>query len=187
MDEKERSRHRYYMEIAIAVRRRANCKGTRVGAVIVRDNRIISTGYNGTPEGVQNCNEGGCYRCNHRDEFVSGTGYDLCICVHAEQNAILTAARFGIGVEGSTMYTTSRPCFGCTKEMLQTRIVGVYYLHEWNPSERSREEYLKLQTYFSGGVHQFELPDAEEEWAIPNARQPSVPDHAVDDTGHASS
>lgn len=186
MDEKERLRHQYYMEIALTVRRRANCKGTRVGAVIVRDNRIISTGYNGTPEGVENCLDGGCYRCSRRHEFVSGTGYDLCICVHAEQNALLTAARFGIGVEGSTMYTTSRPCFGCTKEMLQTRIVSVFYLHEWIPSERSREEYLKLQRYFPGGVHQFELPDPEASWAVPALTKQDPAELVADDTGHAA-
>ena len=87
------------------------------------DNRIISTGYNGTPENMVNCLDGGCYRCANRDKsYKSGEAYDLCICVHAEQNAILAAARFGISTAGSTMYTTMRPCFGCAKEMLQAQV-----------------------------------------------------------------
>ena len=103
------------MGIAMAVRRRANCQGNRVGAVIVVDKHIVSTGYNGTPHGMPNCLDGGCHRCACRDEYPSGTGYDMCICVHAEQNAILAAARFGIAVDGATLYSTMRPCFGCTK------------------------------------------------------------------------
>ncbi|MBA2244972.1 MAG: CMP deaminase, partial [Gemmatimonadetes bacterium] len=86
------------MGIAQAVRKRANCRGRSVGSLIVVDDRIVSTGYNGTPEGMVNCLEGGCERCANRERFQSGTAYDLCICVHAEQNALLAAARFGISV-----------------------------------------------------------------------------------------
>src|SRR5262245_12830518 len=118
--------HEYLMGIAMAVRRRADCTGNRVGSVIVLNRRIVSTGYNGTPENMTTCSDGGCHRCAHRDRYPAGTGYDLCICVHAEQNALLAAARFGIAVEGATVYSTLRPCFGCTKEMLQARITGVY-------------------------------------------------------------
>ena len=125
----------YYMGVALAVRRKANCTGNRVAAVIVRGKRIISTGYNGVPEGMTNCLDGGCLRCqNPNGQFQSGTGYDLCICVHAEQNALLSAARFGIAVEGGHMYTTMQPCFGCAKELLQAKIAKVIYLHPWIPS-----------------------------------------------------
>ena len=127
----------YLMGIAVAVRARANCSGQRVGSVIVQDGRIISTGYNGTPRDMTNCEDGGCHRCSHRAEFVSGTGYDLCICVHSEQNALLAAARFGISVDGATFYTTTRPCFGCTKEMLQAGIVRVYRQWYWRRAKRS--------------------------------------------------
>ena len=143
------NRHKYFMNIAIAVRLRANCKGNRVGALIVLDNRIISTGYNGTPENMVNCLDGGCYRCANRDKsYKSGEAYDLCICVHAEQNAILAAARFGIATAGSTMYTTMRPCFGCAKEMLQAQVRSVYYLHEWNPS--AKDDVLKTAAQLRG-------------------------------------
>src|ERR1044071_9475267 len=126
----------YYMGIAMAVREKANCTGNRVGAVVVLENRVISTGYNGVPEGMPNCLDGGCLRCrNPNGQFVSGTGYDLCICVHAEQNAILTAARFGISVQDATIYTTMQPCFGCAKELLQAHVKRVVYMHPWMPSD----------------------------------------------------
>jgi hypothetical protein len=74
----------YYMTNAMGVRKRANCTGRRVGAVIVKENRIISTGYNGTPEGITNCLDGGCVRCKNKDQFAPSVGYDVCLCVHAE-------------------------------------------------------------------------------------------------------
>lgn len=105
----------YYMLVALAVREKANCMGRKVGAIIVKENRIIGTGYNGTPEGMQNCEDGGCIRCNkHRDQ---GNFYDQCICVHAEQNAMITAARFGHEIQGSVIYTTLQPCFTCAKRI----------------------------------------------------------------------
>lgn len=182
MDDKERSWHEYYMRIALAVRERANCKGSRVGALIARDNRIISTGYNGTPEGMPNCLDGGCYRCNNRDQFQAGTGYDLCICVHAEQNALLSAARFGISTEGATVYTTTQPCFGCTKEMLQAKIRAVYYLHEWKPSDKARVEYERIQAMFSEGLHRLDMEDPRADWAISSRKRESL-----DETGHRES
>jgi len=171
-----RNRHKYFMAIAMAVRSRANCKGNRVGAVIVVQNRIVSTGYNGTPENMPNCLAGGCYRCKNRDKaYKSGEAYDLCICVHAEQNAILAAARFGIPTQGSTLYTTLRPCFGCAKEMLQAQVQSVYFLHEWSPNAKEGDvlktveqqaEYDKLMGRFPGGVHQLQMPDPDAEWAL---------------------
>ena len=114
--------YEYYINIAIAVRDRANCQGSKIGAILVLDNRILTTGYNGTPQDMQNCDEGGCDRCADRQTYSSGEAYDLCICVHAEQNTLLSAARFGISVEGADLYTTLQPCFGCTKELLQAKI-----------------------------------------------------------------
>jgi dCMP deaminase len=159
--------HKYFMGIAMAVRKRANCKGSRIGAVIVLNGRVISTGYNGTPENMDNCLDGGCYRCANRDKFPSGTGYDLCICVHAEQNAILAAARFGISIEGSTVYTTMRPCFGCTKEMLQAKVESVYYIADWgHPDSEQSHEFERIQTRFPGGIRQLDMEDPEADWAI---------------------
>ncbi|MHC4391291.1 MAG: deoxycytidylate deaminase [Planctomycetota bacterium] len=161
----------YFMHIAMAVRRRANCVGNRVGAIITLEDRIVSTGYNGTPSGVTNCNEGGCYRCNRREDFGPSEGYDLCICVHAEQNALLAAARFGIAVAGGSMYTTMRPCFGCAKEMLQARIESVYYLHEWTPKDPLRlEQYERLFSHFPGEVSRLDLEDRDAAWAVSRLR-----------------
>lgn len=157
----------YFMGIAMAVRARADCVGNRVGAVLVVDRRIVSTGYNGTPENMPNCSEGGCLRCRQRADFPSGMGYDLCICVHAEQNALLAAARFGISVEGATLYTTMRPCFGCTKELLQARVKSVYYIHAWaHPNAQHQAEYERLQSRFPGGIRHLEVDDADADWAL---------------------
>src|SRR4029079_2319693 len=132
----------YFMGIALAVRSRANCTGRRVGAVIVRDRRILSTGYNGTPPAMPNCEDGACHRCAHPEEYASGEGYDVCICVHAEQNALLAAARFGVAIEGCTMYTTLQPCFGCLKELLQASVHEVCFLSPWQ--SRFGEQYAAL-------------------------------------------
>ena len=155
----------YFMGIAMAVRRRADCLGNRVGAIVVVENRIISTGYNGTPSNMKNCTDGGCHRCAHRDEYPPGTGYDLCICVHAEQNALLAAARFGIAIADGTLYSTMpSPCFGCTKELLQAKVDSVVYLHNWShPDTRKNSQYELLQGRFPGGIRcTLNVPDPDE-------------------------
>jgi len=159
-------RDEYYMGIAIAVREKANCCGRKVGAVIVRENRIISTGYNGTPEGMTNCIDGGCVRCRDRDTYKASVGYDVCICVHAEQNALITAARFGNAIEEATVYSTLRPCFDCTKAMLQAKVKAIYYLHNWqHPIGELQAQYQLLQSRFEEGVHQVSMSDPRADWA----------------------
>jgi len=161
----------YMMGIAIAVRSRANCLGSKVGALIAVDRRIVSTGYNGTPSGMRNCDQGGCDRCADPRRFPPGTAYDVCICVHAEQNALLAAARFGIPVAGATIYTTLRPCFGCFKELLQAQVEAVRYLHEWAPRDPSlRNEYERLVSAFVSGVQQVTVEDPDRAWAMASAR-----------------
>jgi dCMP deaminase len=136
----------YFLLIALAARTRADCLGRRVGAVITREGRVLSTGYNGTPFGMPNCSEGGCHRCSRRDDDrLRGGAYDVCICVHAEQNALLTAARFGQQTLGASMTSTMQPCFGCLKEMLQAGISDVRYLHSWDPSEAYGDPALVAQ------------------------------------------
>lgn len=172
-------RDSYFLNLAMAVRERADCKGQKVGAVIVLKNHIISTGYNGTPSGMKNCSDGGCHRCANREKkYKSGTAYDLCICVHAEQNAILAAARFGISVQGGTMYTTTQPCFGCLKEMLQAGISAVRYIHPW-PAERDPEQerqYQGLQDRFEHRVYQLKVHDPRAAWARGTATRATVSD-----------
>ena len=115
----------YFINIAWMISSRANCSRRSVGALIEMDKRIVSTGYNGTPFGVKNCDEGGCPRC--ASELPPQAGYDWCLCVHAEQNAIALAARQGTPTEGATIYVTLRPCFGCLKESIQAGIREIVY------------------------------------------------------------
>ena len=179
------NRDQYFMGLAISVRERADCKGQKVGAVVVLDDRIVSTGYNGTPEKMKNCSDGGCLRCDNRGKlYPSGTAYDLCICVHAEQNAILSAARFGISVQGATVYTTTQPCFGCLKEMLQAKIEQIYYLHPWasqrNPDQE--KQYNLLMQGFKHGVVPLKMEDPRKDWALAAAKpsSPSVDEHGME-------
>ena len=179
------NRDYYFMGIAIAVRERADCKGQKVGAVVVVEDRIISTGYNGTPEKMVNCSDGGCVRCENRGrQYESGTAYDLCICVHAEQNAILSAARFGISVQSATVYTTTQPCFGCLKEMLQAKISQVYYIHPWTSPRTPDQDrqYRRLMEEFEHGVVQLDIEDPKKDWAIAagKAASRSIDEHGME-------
>jgi dCMP deaminase len=122
----------YFMEIARVVARRSNCVKRQVAAVIVKDRRIISTGYNGTPRGIQNCHEGGCPRCNSFGE--SGRDLGECLCSHAEENSITQAAYHGVSIKGATIYTTFSPCLICTKMIINSGIREVVYDAEYSLS-----------------------------------------------------
>ena len=115
----------YFMNIAQVVSSRSNCIKRKVAAVVVQDRRIISTGYNGTPRGTRNCNEGGCPRCN--ELAPAGTALDECLCSHAEENSITQAAYHGISVRGATLYSTYSPCLMCTKMIINAGIAEVVY------------------------------------------------------------
>lgn len=171
----------YFMGIAIAVRQRANCVGQRVGAVLMRDNRVLATGYNGTPQDMVNCLDGGCVRCANRNrEFASGTSYDICICVHSEQNALLSAARFGIPVEGAVLFSTTRPCLGCTKELLQAEVSAVWYIHDWaHPDERYGEQYRNIQGRFPKGIRCLPVSDPRADWARAGRTTPGATGHSL--------
>ena len=115
----------YFMRIASIVALRSNCMKRKVAALIVKDRRIISTGYNGTPRGVRNCNEGGCPRCNSL--AASGTNLEECFCSHGEENAIVQAAYHGISLKDSSLYSTFSPCLICTKMIINAGIREVVY------------------------------------------------------------
>lgn len=133
------------MQIARVVKSRGNCLLYQVGAVLVQGRQIIATGYNGTPQGVTNCMEGGCVRCKNKQsgKIASGEHKGTCLCVHAEVNSLLQCARHGISSEGAVMYTTTSPCMLCAKEMLNAGIIAVYYEHK-DPGER---ESIRLLTH----------------------------------------
>jgi dCMP deaminase len=126
----------YFMNIAAVVATRGNCCRRQVAAVIVKDQRIISTGYNGTPRGVKNCCEGGCERC--AGNAPSGADLGECVCCHAEENAITQAAYHGIALLGSTVYSTMSPCLMCAKMIINAGIQEVVYKQEYEFSKQTR-------------------------------------------------
>jgi dCMP deaminase len=127
----------YFMSIAKVVATRSNCIKRKVAAIIVKDRRVISTGYNGTPRGARNCNEGGCPRCNSMAE--SGTALEECLCSHGEENAITQAAYHGTSLKGATLYTTFAPCLLCTKMIINSGISEVVYNQEYPLNERAMD------------------------------------------------
>ena len=114
----------YFMEIVEVVKTRSTCLRRQVGAVIVKDNRIITTGYNGAPSHLKHCTElGGCER--QRLGVPSGQRHELCRALHAEQNAIIQAAKLGNTTEGATLYVNIQPCVICAKMLIKAGIVPV--------------------------------------------------------------
>lgn len=115
----------YFMNIAKVASLRSNCLKRKVAAVIVREQRVVSTGYNGTPRGIKNCLDGGCPRCSSFGP--SGTDLGECLCSHAEENSIVQAAYHGASIKAATLYTTFSPCLICTKMILNSGIKEVVY------------------------------------------------------------
>lgn len=135
--------HEYFLKIAHAVAERSSCRKRKCGAVIVVENHIVSTGYNGTPENVQNCDEGGCSRCAD-DSLRSGERFDECICAHAERNAIYFAARYGMRVGGGTLYSTLKPCLWCLEACIQAGIRDIVFDDDWPENYKAVPDYHKL-------------------------------------------
>ncbi|MBR1452372.1 MAG: cytidine/deoxycytidylate deaminase family protein [Candidatus Methanomethylophilaceae archaeon] len=119
------SNDEYFMEMAQLVSSRSTCLRRKVGAVIVKEKRVLSTGYNGSPKGTKHCEELGCIRV--KLNVPSGTRHELCRGVHAEQNAVTQAAYFGVSVDGATIYTTTYPCSMCAKILINAGIKEIIY------------------------------------------------------------
>lgn len=115
----------YFMDIAILVAKRSTCLRRSVGAIIVKDKRVLSTGYNGAPSGVRHCAEVGCLRENLNIE--SGKMHELCRGIHAEQNAIIQAAYHGVSLKGASLFCTNLPCSICAKMIINAGIKKIYY------------------------------------------------------------
>lgn len=126
----------YFMEIAGVVAKRTTCLRNRVGAVIVRDKRILATGYNGAPRNLAHCLDLGCIR--QQQNIESGTRHELCRAVHAEQNAIIQSALHGVSVEGATLYCTHQPCILCAKMIINSRITRVVFANPYPDDEAIR-------------------------------------------------
>jgi dCMP deaminase len=115
----------YFLEVADLVATRSTCLRRQVGAVLVRDKRIISTGYNGAPRKLKHCSEVGCLRTEK--DIPSGERYELCRGVHAEQNAIINAAYYGISTQDTVMYCTHQPCIICARIIINAGIEKVVH------------------------------------------------------------
>jgi len=113
------------MEIAALVAKRSTCLRRAVGAIIVKDKRILATGYNGAPSGIAHCAEVGCLR--EAMQIASGERHELCRGIHAEQNAIIQAAYHGVPIQGASLYCTNLPCSICTKMLINAGIKKIYY------------------------------------------------------------
>ena len=126
----------YFMMIAAVVAGRSTCLRRQVGAVIVRDRQILSTGYNGAPRGVPHCDEAGCLR--ERLAIPSGERHEMCRGSHAEINAIAQAAAAGVATQGSWVYCTHEPCVYCTKALINAGCKRVVFMRPY-PDELARE------------------------------------------------
>jgi dCMP deaminase len=113
----------YFMSIARLVAGRSTCMRRQVGAILVKDRRILATGYNGAPAGLPHCDETGCVRAERG--IPSGERHELCRGIHAEQNAIIQSANYGTGISGATIYTTHHPCSVCAKMIVNAGVVRV--------------------------------------------------------------
>jgi dCMP deaminase len=119
----------YFMAIAEQVATRSTCLRRKVGAVLVVDKRLLATGYNGAPSGVPHCAEAGCLR--EQMAVPSGQRHELCRGLHAEQNAIIQAAKHGVRIDGATLYTTHHPCSMCAKVAINAGIRRIVCRHDY--------------------------------------------------------
>ncbi|MHB8120836.1 MAG: deoxycytidylate deaminase [Desulfuromonadaceae bacterium] len=126
----------YFMDITRLVATRSTCMRRQVGAIMVKDRNILATGYNGVPSGISHCETVGCLR--ERLKVPSGERHELCRGLHAEQNAIIQAARHGINIDGATLYCTTMPCIICTKMLINAGISTIVYA-EGYADELARE------------------------------------------------
>ncbi|GAB4344346.1 MAG: cytidine/deoxycytidylate deaminase family protein [Candidatus Abyssubacteria bacterium] len=126
----------YFLEIAKLVSTRSTCLRRHVGAVFVRDKRVLATGYNGAPSGLKHCDEVGCIR--EQQGIPSGERHELCRGIHAEQNAILQAAQFGISLRGSSLYCTNQPCILCAKMLINAGVERIVVLGGY-PDDMARD------------------------------------------------
>ena len=122
--------NQYFMEMAELASKRSTCLRRKVGAVLVKDRRILATGYNGAPKKLPHCEETGCLRT--QKNVPSGQRHEICRGIHAEQNLIAQSAVHGVKTEGATVYCTNQPCSICTKLLINAGIKKIYYKNPYN-------------------------------------------------------
>ncbi|MCH4221043.1 MAG: cytidine/deoxycytidylate deaminase family protein [Eggerthellaceae bacterium] len=138
----------YFMTLADEVATRTTCLRRAVGAVVVKDRRILATGYNGVPSGLRHCAETGCMR--QELNIPSGQRHEMCRGLHAEQNAIIQAARYGINIAGASIYITTQPCVVCAKMLINAGIIEVIYKNPYNDAlaqELIAESGMRMRVY----------------------------------------
>ena len=143
----------YFIRLAYLVSTRSTCTRRHVGAVIVKDKRVLSTGYNGPPRGLAHCDITGCMRENLG--IPSGERHELCRGLHAEQNAIIQAAVYGVSIKDATIYVTNHPCVVCAKMLINAQIKEIVY------AEGYPDDLAKLMLLESGiKVRRYSLPES---------------------------
>lgn len=142
----------YFMEIVHTVKKRSTCCRRQVGALIVKDKKILSTGYNGAPTGLKHCEEVGCLR--DKLNIPSGEKHELCRGLHAEQNALVQAASFGVSVAGGTIYITNQPCILCAKMLINAGIVRIVY-------DEAYPDQLAMELLAEANIELVKLDDKE--------------------------
>lgn len=159
----------YFMQLSDLAARRSNCMKRRVGCILTKDSRVIATGYNGTPRGLRNCNEGGCPRCN--EGAPCGTGLDRCLCMHAEENALLEAGRGSVVYDnGVVLYCNTCPCLGCAIKIIQQGVKEVVYSRSYGmdlmTAKVFKEAGVKLRQHSPPSMITELRTDIEEEIAL---------------------
>ena len=138
----------YFMEMAHVVAKRSTCLRRKVGALLVKDRHILSTGYNGAPKGLKHCSETGCLR--EQLGIPPGERHEICRGLHAEQNAIIQAAVFGVSIKDSTLYCTNAPCSVCAKMLINAGVKEIIFEDEY-PDELAmqmlKEAKIKIKKY----------------------------------------
>jgi len=142
--------HTYFMNMAKLASTRSTCLRRKVGAIIVKNNQIISTGYNGSPKRISHCADTGCLR--EKLNIPSGERHELCRGVHAEQNAVIQAAIYGISLQGASVYCTNQPCVICSKMIINAEISNIYIEEEY-PDQLAQE---MLQ---EAGIEMYKITD----------------------------
>jgi dCMP deaminase len=158
----------YFMRVAFLVSRRSTCLRRRVGAIVVKQKRILTTGYNGAPRNIAHCLEVGCLR--EQMGIRPGERHELCRGVHAEQNAIIQSAVFGVPIEGGTLYSTTFPCVLCSKLIINAGLREIVYAKGY-PDELSKQMLeesgiLLRQVPPPGGVEESDVPEDGRDHAV---------------------
>jgi len=138
----------YFMEMAKLISKRSTCLRRKVGALLVKDKRVLATGYNGAPKGLPHCSEVGCVR--EKLNIPAGERQELCRGLHAEQNCIIQAAVFGVSTKGATLYTTHFPCSICAKMIINAEISEIVYEEDYEDElakKLLKEANIKIRKY----------------------------------------